>query len=65
MPDFLIANVGPNEIDLLNSARRQAALEPYNAQYDIAETVLQFGSLVLFSFVSAYLDRLSCQQTIT
>ncbi|SPO01840.1 related to IST2 protein [Cephalotrichum gorgonifer] len=36
------------EFDFLQSARRQATLEQYNVQDDIAEIVLQFGSLALF-----------------
>ncbi|AEO59358.1 hypothetical protein MYCTH_2119594 [Thermothelomyces thermophilus ATCC 42464] len=44
-----IANDDPNEAEFLESARRQAALEPYNVQDDIAEIVLQFGFLALFS----------------
>lgn len=44
-----IANDDPNEMELLDSARRQAALEPYNVQDDIAEIALQFGTLALFS----------------
>ncbi|KAL2192818.1 calcium-activated chloride channel-domain-containing protein [Corynascus similis CBS 632.67] len=44
-----IADDDPNEIGFLESARRQAALEPYNVQDDIAEIVLQFGFLALFS----------------
>ncbi|KAH6838589.1 calcium-activated chloride channel-domain-containing protein [Chaetomium sp. MPI-CAGE-AT-0009] len=48
--DFsLIANDDPNEMEILESARRQAALEPYNVQDDIAEIALQFGTLALFS----------------
>lgn len=51
-PDFSsIANDDPDETELLESARRQAALESYNVQDDIAEIVLQFGSLALFSSV--------------
>ena len=46
-----IANDDPDETELLESARRQAALESYNVQDDIAEIVLQFGSLALFSSV--------------
>ena len=44
-----IANDDPNEMEFLDSARRQAALEPYNVQDDIAEIALQFGTLALFS----------------
>jgi hypothetical protein len=44
-----IANDDPNEMEILESARRQAALEPYNVQDDIAEIALQFGTLALFS----------------
>lgn len=39
----------PEEMDFLNAAREQAMLEPYDVQYDIAEIVLQFGYLALFS----------------
>lgn len=46
---YSIANDDPNEIEILESARRQAGLEQYNVQDDIAEIVLQFGSLALFS----------------
>ncbi|KAK3307797.1 calcium-activated chloride channel-domain-containing protein [Chaetomium strumarium] len=42
-------NDDPNELAFLESARRQASLEPYNVQDDIAEIVLQFGFLALFS----------------
>ncbi|KAK3295254.1 calcium-activated chloride channel-domain-containing protein [Chaetomium fimeti] len=44
-----IANDDPNETEILESARRQATLEPYNVQDDIAEIALQFGTLALFS----------------
>jgi hypothetical protein len=44
-----ITNDNPTEMGILESARRQAKLEPYNVQDDIAEIVLQFGFLALFS----------------
>lgn len=46
-----IAHDSADEIELLESVRRQATLEPYNVQDDIAEIVLQFGFLALFSLV--------------
>lgn len=39
----------PAEAKILQRARVQATLEPYNVQDDIAEIVLQFGYLALFS----------------
>ncbi|KAK1976069.1 calcium-activated chloride channel-domain-containing protein [Colletotrichum cereale] len=39
----------PEEARFLRSARNQATLERYNVQDDIAEIVLQFGYLALFS----------------
>ncbi|KAL2162504.1 hypothetical protein VTH06DRAFT_7418 [Thermothelomyces fergusii] len=44
-----MASDDADEAEFLESARRQAALEPYNVQDDIAEIVLQFGFLALFS----------------
>ena len=44
-----LAEDDSREADLLGSARRQATLEQYNVQDDIAEIVLQFGSLAFFS----------------
>lgn len=38
-----------DESEFLDSARNQATLETYNVQEDIAEIVLQFGYLALFS----------------
>lgn len=39
----------PDEAELLHTARNQATLPVYNVQEDIAEIVLQFGYLALFS----------------
>ena len=44
-----LVNDDVEESEFLESARRQATLEDYNVQDDIAEIVLQFGSLALFS----------------
>lgn len=44
-----VAHDDEAEAEFLESARRQATLEPYNVQDDIAEIVLQFGALALFS----------------
>lgn len=44
-----MADDDPAEAKLLQSARHQSTLEPYNVQDDIAEIVLQFGYLALFS----------------
>ena len=44
-----VAHDDEAEAEFLESARRQATLEEYNVQDDIAEVVLQFGSLAFFS----------------
>lgn len=44
-----IVDDAPEEAEVLQSARNQATLEAYNVQEDIAEIVLQFGYLALFS----------------
>lgn len=44
-----MADDDPAEAEFLQSARHQSTLEPYNVQDDIAEIVLQFGYLALFS----------------
>lgn len=44
-----VADDVAEELEFLDSARNQATLETYNVQEDIAEIVLQFGYLALFS----------------
>jgi anoctamin-10 len=46
---YVAGDDDPAEAKFLQSARLQATLEPYNVQDDIAEIVLQFGYLALFS----------------